>query len=331
MVIVYSDRLLEYKQWVDHPESPLRMKTLKKKLVKEGLWENIVEPVPITEDYLYPVHSKEHIEKLKKGGEYPIDQDTFLHDNTYELAMLSASVACTAVDYALKGQPSVGLTRPPGHHAGRDHMGGFCYLNNVAIAVNHANVRTAIVDLDVHHCNGTEEIFYERDDVMVISVHEANFYWNSGYLKDTGRGKGVGYNINIPIPEGSGNETYMKVTDEIILPLIEDFDPELIVVSMGVDGHYCDPNSKMFLNTQGYIDVYRRIFEASKNGKIAYVLEGGYHLRATAEVVAGVVAMFSGRTIKPEYSEEKKEHSNCIKEVRKDEEFISGIWSIRGS
>lgn len=304
------------------------MKTMKKKLVSEGLWEDVVEPTPISDDYLYSVHSKEHVEKLRKGGEYPIDQDTFLHDDTYDLAMLSASIACTAVDCALQGKPSVGLTRPPGHHAGRDHMGGFCYLNNVAIAVDHANVRTVIVDLDVHHCNGTEEIFYERDDVMVISVHESDFYWNSGYLDSIGKGKGERYNINIPIPQGSGNKAYLTIADEIIVPLIRDFAPELIVVSMGVDAHYCDPNSHMVLNTQGYIELYKRIFDASENGKIAYILEGGYHLRATAEVVAGVVAMFSGKDIKPEYNEEKKEQTNCSREIRKDKAFISNLWNL---
>ncbi|MFA6710472.1 MAG: histone deacetylase [Candidatus Methanomethylophilaceae archaeon] len=328
MTIVYCEQLLEHTQWADHPESPLRLKTMKKKLEKEDLWHDVIEPEPITEDMLYGVHTKAHIEKLKKGGNYPIDPDTFLHDDTYGLAMLSASVAVTAVRSALKGHPTIGLTRPPGHHAGRDHMGGFCYINNVAVAVDNAKTRTAIVDIDVHHCNGTEEIFYSRDDVMVISIHEANFYWNSGYLENTGEGKGKNFNINIPIPAGSGNRSYLMAMDEIIVPVIRRYDPELIVVSLGVDGHYCDPNSHMLLNTQGYIELCRRLFDIAKDGKIAFILEGGYHLRATAEVVAGVVGMFSNKEIKPEYGEDKGDQSNGPREVRKDKEYIARAWDI---
>lgn len=328
MAIVYTEELLEHEQWPDHPESPLRLKTLRKKFEQEGLWNDIVEPEAIDESILQKVHSPEHIERLKAGGNIPADPDTMLRDSTYRLAMLSASVAATAVRYAMKGEPSIALTRPPGHHAGKNHIGGFCYLNNAAIAAESTGARTMIIDLDVHHCNGTEEIFYERDDVMVVSLHEANFYWNSGYIESLGDGNGERYNINIPIPSGSGNETYMKAMDEIVIPIIRNFGPELIIVSIGVDGHYADPNSHMLLNTQGYIELCRRIYNESKDGRIAFILEGGYHLRATAEVLAGVAGLFVGKDIKPEYGEEKGEHSNGLREMRKAKEFFSKYWDL---
>lgn len=301
---------------------------MKKKFEQDFLWVDIAEPEMINEDLLLKVHTPEHVERLKKGGNIPVDPDTMLRDDTYRLALLSASVAATAVKYAMQGKPSIALSRPPGHHAGKNHVGGFCYLNNAAIAAESAGVRTVIVDLDAHHCNGTEEIFYDRDDVMVISLHEADFYWNSGYLENTGEGKGKGYNINIPIPCGSGNKTYDFAMDEIVLPLIRDFGPELIIVSLGVDGHYCDSNAHMLLNTQGYANLCRKLFNASKDGKIAFVLEGGYHLRATAEVLASVAALFIGKEIKPEYGEDKGEQSNGIREVRKAKEFISTMWDL---
>lgn len=328
MVIVYTEELLRHDQWQDHPESPLRLKTIRKKLESEGLWKDLVGPDPLSEDVILKVHAPEHVDRLKKGGNIPVDPDTMLKDDTYDLAVLSASVAATAVRYALEGKPSIALSRPPGHHAGRNHIGGFCYMNNAAIAIENAGVRTVVVDIDAHHCNGTEEIFYERDDVMVISLHEANFYWDSGYLEDTGEGGGEGYNINIPIPSGSGNRTYELAMDEIVMPLIRDFDPELIVVSLGVDGHYTDSNAHMLLNTQGYIDLCRKIYKESKGGRIAFILEGGYHLRATAEVIAGVAGLFCGKDIKPEYGEEKGEQSNGMREVRKAKEFISHIWNL---
>lgn len=328
MAIVYTEELLEHEQWRDHPESPLRLKTLRKKFEQEGLWKNIVGPDKIDESILLKVHTPEHIGRLKKGGNIPADPDTMLRDSTYGCALLSASVAATAVRYAMNGEPSIALTRPPGHHAGKNHIGGFCYLNNVAIAAETAGVRTVIIDLDVHHCNGTEEIFYSRNDVMVVSLHEANFYWNSGYIESLGEGEGERFNVNIPIPSGSGNATYMKAMEEIVIPVIRDFNPELIIVSIGVDGHYADPNSHMLLNTQGYIELCKRIYGESKGGKIAFVLEGGYHLRATAEVLAGVAGLFEGKEIKPEYGEEKGEHSNGLREVRKAKEFFSKYWGL---
>ena len=321
MVIVYHEDLLKHLQWCDHPESPFRLKTIRKKFENEGLWDVVGADI-IDEDLVLKIHTKELVERLKSGEEMPIDQDTMLKKETYEMAMLSASLAVTAVKYALKGEPSIALSRPPGHHAGKNHMGGFCYLNNAAIAAQYANVKTMIVDLDVHHCNGTEEIFYDRKDVMVVSLHEADFYWDSGYLEDMGEGDGKGYNINIPIPKGSGNNTYNTAMDEIVIPLIQDYRPELLIVCLGVDGHYGDSNSHMVLNTQGYIELCKKLYENAPQKKIAFILEGGYHLRATAEVVAGVAALFQGREIKPEYGEEKKEQGSGAREMRKAKEFI---------
>jgi len=328
MVIVYHEDLLQHVQWPDHPESPLRLKTIIKKLDHEGLLSGVVGPDPIDEDLILKVHTPEHVDKLKAGGKWLIDADTMLSDNTYSLALLSASVAVKAVRCAMSGRPAIALSRPPGHHAGRSFAGGFCYLNNAAIAAEAAGVRTVIVDVDVHHCNGTEGIFYERDDIMVISIHENHLFRETGNLEDIGHGKGTGYNINIPIPSGSGNKTYEAATDNIIIPMIRNFDPELIIVSLGVDAHYSDSMAHMLLNTQGFIDICRKIYNESKDGRIAFILEGGYHLRATAEVVAGVAALFECKEIKPEYSEDKGEHGNGVREVRKAKDFLSGLWDL---
>ncbi|MCL1984199.1 MAG: histone deacetylase [Methanomassiliicoccaceae archaeon] len=328
MAIVYHDKLIEHTQWQDHPESPFRVRTLKKKLEKEGLWKDVAPPEMITDDDVLRVHTKKHLDRLKAGGNIPIDPDTMLKDGTCKLAMLSASVAVTAVKMALNGIPTFGMTRPPGHHAGRESMGGFCYLNNVAIAVEKVGVRTAIVDLDAHHCNGTEEIFYGRDDILVIDFHEAGIYTGTGHIEDTGSGKGERYTVNIPIPAGSGNRTYGTAMDEIAIPILKEFRPELIVVSLGVDAHYCDQNSHMLLNTQGYIELCERLIKVSENRKIAFILEGGYHLRATAEVIAGVLAALEGRTIHPEYNEDKGEQSNGKREIKKIKEYISEHWKL---
>jgi Deacetylases, including yeast histone deacetylase and acetoin utilization protein len=323
MVIVYHEDLLRHEHWPDHPESPFRLKTLRKKFEQEGLWNDVVGPEMVSEDTILKIHGQEYIDRLKAGGNIPLDPDTMLRDDTYGFALLSASVAATAAKYALSGKPSIALSRPPGHHAGKCRAGGFCYLNNAAIAAASAGVRTAIVDLDVHHCNGTEEIFYDKSDVLVISLHEADFYWDSGYLEDQGEFGGEGYNVNIPIPAGSGNKTYEQAVDEIVTPILREFKPELIIVCLGIDAHYCDPNAHMLLNTQGYIELCRKLADEAKDGKIMFLMEGGYHLRATAEVFAGVAGIFVGKEIKPEYGDDKGEQSNGKKELRKIKEFLA--------
>lgn len=257
-----------------------------------------------------------------------MDADTILWDTSYEYSMLSAGVACTAVSLAMDEIPAFALTRPPGHHAGRDFMGGFCYLNNVAIATARAGVRTAIVDIDAHHGNGTENIFYGRDDVLFIDIHEDGLFPGSGHMEDVGEGKGEGYTVNIPVPAGSGNRTYMKAHDEIVFPVLRQFRPELLVVSMGVDAHYCEKYSHINLNTKCYIDMFKKLLAESSHRKIAFVLEGGYHLRATAEVAAGLMAALEDREIRPEYNEERKESANGPRAVDRARDHHSRYWKL---
>ena len=237
----------------------------------------------------------------------PLDPDTMLKDQTFQLATLAAAVATESVQRALKGEMSFALTRPPGHHARANQAGGFCYFNNVAVAVGKAKARTAIVDLDAHHGNGTEEIFYYRDDVLFISLHQMEGYPGTGHLQDVGAEQGLGYNINIPLEIGSGNHSYMKAYEEIVEPILRAFSPDLLIVSLGVDAHYSDTLSNMNLNTPGYLSICQRLMNFMDRRNVAFVLEGGYHLRATAEVVASVVSSFQGKQIFHEYAEERPE------------------------
>ncbi|MCL2786519.1 MAG: histone deacetylase [Methanomassiliicoccaceae archaeon] len=329
MVIVFDEKVLDHEQWEGHPESPFRIKTLKKKLMNEGLWNDVIPPRMITDDHVLKVHTERHLERLKTGGNMYIDPDTLLMDKTYEFAMMAASIAATAVRLASEGMPSLAVTRPPGHHAGKDTMGGFCYLNNVSIAVEALGLRTAIVDLDVHHGNGTEEIFYGRSDILFIDFHQAGLYTGTGAMEDIGDGEGERYTVNIPIPMASGNQVYKKAMDEIAIPILREFKPDLIVVSLGVDAHYCNPNSHMNLNTNGYIDLCRSLIDES-NGKIAFILEGGYHLRSTAEVVAGVMAVLNGTEIQAEYNEERFENIKGSAEIDKLREHLGKYWNLDG-
>jgi len=330
MAIVFHENVLEHKQWEGHPESPFRVRTIMKKMAGEDLWNDIIPPVMITDEDVLKVHTKEHLERLKAGGNLPIDPDTMLMDETYELAMISASIAVTAARIAKMGIPSLAITRPPGHHAGKCTMGGFCYLNNVSIATEAVGVRTAIIDLDVHHGNGTEEIFYGRSDVLFIDLHETGLYTGTGNVLNMGTGEGERYTVNVPMPLASGNRAYRKAVDEIVVPILREFEPELIIVSLGVDAHYCTSGSHMSLNTEGYIDICRTLIGES-NGNIAFVLEGGYHLRATAEVVAGVMAAIEGKEIHPEYNEDRFENIKFSQEIDRLKEHIGKYWNLGGS
>jgi acetoin utilization deacetylase AcuC-like enzyme len=328
MAIVYHKSVIDHKQWEGHPESPFRIKTLKKKLIKEGLWNDVMPPIMINDDDVLKVHTIDHLERLKKGGNVAIDPDTMLWDNTYGQAMLSASIATTAVRMAMKGIPAFAMTRPPGHHARKGAMGGFCYLNNAAIAVEAAGVRTAIVDIDAHHGNGTEEIFYDRPDVLFIDMHESGLYTGTGRTEDIGTGKGERYTVNIPVPPYSGNKTYREAMNSIVVPILRDFQPELIVISLGVDAHYCDTHSHINLNTDGYVDLCRTLIGESTGGRLACILEGGYHLRSTAEVVAGIGCLFEGKEMKAEYNEEKPESTAGPREVRKIAKHHGQYWDL---
>lgn len=307
MAIIYHEELVQHDHWPNHPESPFRLKSIKKKLEQEGLWTDIIVPQRLDEKDLLEVHSLEHIERIRKGGNMPMDPDTMLKDQTYDLANLAAGAAYEAAKKALDGKMSIALTRPPGHHARANQAGGFCYFNNVAVAAQKSHVRTAIVDIDAHHGNGTEEIFYCRDDVLFISLHQMDCFPGTGHFQDIGDKEGRGYNVNIPLEKGSGNKVYSQAFEQIVEPILRIFSPKLTMVSLGVDAHYCDTLSNMNLNTPGYVSLSKRLMELMDYSNLAFVLEGGYHLRATAEVVAGVVSAFEGKNIKPEYTEEREE------------------------
>lgn len=278
-----------------HPEFAGRLAAVRQFLEKGGLLERVtvLEPEMATEETLELVHSADQVNLVRwiseRGGGM-IGADTYTTNGTFDAAKLAAGAACQAVDSVLTGSAdhAVALIRPPGHHAGASSIEGFCLFNNIAIAARHAQAehgveRIAIVDFDVHHGNGTQDIFYADNSVQFFSIHMFGgyFYPGSGRLQEDGVKQGLGYTINAPLPAGTGDQGYQAVFDEIVEPLLEQFQPDLILVSAGFDAHWRDPLAKMQLSLRGYATLVRRLIRYAADlcaGKIVFVLEGGYDL-----------------------------------------------------
>lgn len=306
--VVYDPRFLEHDQ-PSHPENAERLKAIVQELEHTGLIAKLV-PIPATpvaEDLLLRIHEPHYLDYLaavaQMGGRM-LDPDTYMNSHSYEVALLAAGGTVNAVETVLRGEvkSAFALVRPPGHHALSDRAMGFCLLNNIALAAqhaisNHKISRVLIVDFDVHHGNGTQDIFYERSDVLYFSAHQYPYYPGTGHWKERGQGPGEGYTVNVPLPAGVGDEGYERVFAEILEPLASKYQPELILVSAGYDGHWRDPIAGIRLSTGGYAQLVGELLSLAEehcSGRIAFVLEGGYDLKALAASVAATLAALLG-------------------------------------
>ncbi len=237
--------------------------------------------------------------------------DTYTQPASWDLALRSAggALAIAAAVWTGKSQAGFAITRPPGHHATRQRGMGFCLLNNAAIAAEYlltanqpgfSNVRKlAIIDLDLHHGNGLQDIFWRRGDVFYISTHQSPLFPGSGKLDELGTGLGEGTNMNIPFPPGTGDTGFLAVMDELILPALDAYQPEILFLCLGFDPHWKDPLGHLLCSAQGFHTLLRRLqLWAQKNcrGKIALFLEGGYDLEAAKICSQAFVTVFVERS-----------------------------------
>jgi acetoin utilization deacetylase AcuC-like enzyme len=225
------------------------------------------------------------------------------------VALLAAGAAIGGVEAIVQSKATrvLALVRPPGHHAERDRAMGFCLYNSVAAAAAHALTlgmeRIAIVDYDVHHGNGTQWIFYEDPRVLYVSTHQYPFYPGTGAAGDVGRGKGVGFTLNVPLEAGSTDGDYTEVFSTLIVPVIDQFRPELLLISAGYDAHERDPLARMRLSTGGYALLTKALCDAADrhcHGRIVAVTEGGYDLQALKACLETTIAIFDGAAVKPQ-------------------------------
>ncbi|WP_456468374.1 histone deacetylase family protein [Archaeoglobus sp.] len=308
--IVFHEEYLKHEQSPTHPERKERLAYTMDQLREEGIFDSenikILEPFKASIEDVLEVHTKEYIdflrEESKRGG--IIDWDTNIPVGVFDRALLAAGGAIRAAKAVLNEEcrNAFAMIRPPGHHA-KPHIGaGFCYLNNMAIMVKwllkKGFERVAILDWDAHHGDGTQEIFYSDDRVLFISTHQMPLYPGTGYPEECGVGRGEGYTVNIPLPPGTGDEGYMMVVDEIIQPVVDEFQPEFIAVSAGQDNHFTDPITSLALTARGYAEMMRRAVEMAEkhcNGRLVAVLEGGYSVEGALPYTnLGIIAAMAG-------------------------------------
>jgi len=288
----------------DHPENARRLEVILDYFDKNNLIERLtkIEVRDANEDELLLCHDKSLIEKVKNAcgsGITNLDADTYINCFSYNAAISAVGGMIELVNKITEGSISKGivLSRPPGHHATESRSMGFCLFNTIAIGARYATrknnlKKVAIVDIDVHHGNGTQSIFYDDPSVMYISTHQYPHYPGTGTLRETGDGKATGTNINIPFPAYVDDDGYKDVFNHFAIPILERFKPELIFVSVGFDGHETDPLSSINLSLTGYDWLCRSLINAAEKiceGKIIFSLEGGYNLNVLAPGFGNIV------------------------------------------
>jgi acetoin utilization deacetylase AcuC-like enzyme len=290
-----------------HPEQPERVRVVETALAeREWLgWERREAPAA-SEEELTLVHPREHVERIRelsRAGGGAIDLDTFAGERSYEAALHAAGGACAMTRALLAGEAEVGFCglRPPGHHAEPERAMGFCLFDNVAVAAALAIAeleleRVFILDWDVHHGNGTAEIFRHRDDVLLAGIHQGGIFPGSGAREDTGSGPGEGYTINLPVPAGSEEGLWLSLLEDEVLPAAAEFKPQLVLVSAGFDAHRDDPLAECRLEASSFARMATVTRDAARDwgAPVGAVLEGGYNLSALAESVVATMGALGG-------------------------------------
>jgi acetoin utilization deacetylase AcuC-like enzyme len=283
----------------------------------------VIAPRAATRVELARVHGDAYLDSLEatRGRAAMLDADTFTSPESLDVAALAAGAALTALEWILQdsgaaaapGEPAIGTTdagrralalvRPPGHHAEAAHAMGFCLYNNIAVAAAAALAsgleRVAIVDYDVHHGNGTQHSFYDDPRVLFLSTHQYPFYPGTGAAQEIGDGDGRGFTVNIPLQAGCTDGDYALVFDRVIVPVLDEFAPEAVLVSAGFDAHDRDPLAHMRMSAAGFAAVTARLTAAADRharGRLLLVTEGGYDLPALGESLEAVARVLAGET-----------------------------------
>ena len=308
---VYHERFLDHDTGIRHPERPDRLAAIVSHLNEINFWNSLrhLQIDRADETWITKVHTTRHLrfvlDACERGVEVLDQGDTHVCKDSYDVALLAVGGVLAGVDAVVNGsvQSVFCAVRPPGHHAESETAMGFCLFNNVAVAARYAQEKfgigkVAIVDWDVHHGNGTQQIFYEDPSVLYVSTHQYPFYPGTGSRSERGAGKGEGFTVNVPMQAGSGEKEYMGAFQNEIFPAMDLFAPELVIISAGFDAHKDDPLANINLTEASFSKITHTVMEVAGRhceGRIVSVLEGGYDLQALAMSVEAHLLALMGR------------------------------------
>lgn len=283
-----------------HPERPERLQAVLSRLTESGLLDSLVkmDVAEVEEEWLLKVHTKHHLNRVKNSAGksfHFFDADTYSNPHSYRSALLAAGAVVKAIDAVVGGEVDNAFcaVRPPGHHAESDRVMGFCLFNNVAVGARylqhrHGLRKVLIVDWDVHHGNGTQEIFENDPSVFYLSSHQFPFYPGSGAQSESGVGAGEGFTANVALAAQTGAGRFLEQFREVFLPAVEQFRPDFVLISAGFDAHEADPLAQINLTTETFVELTSIVKEAAAKhcgNRLVSVLEGGYNLSALAACV----------------------------------------------
>ena len=290
-----------------HPERAARITAIESELAARGWlgFERIESPA-VARDVLEAVHAARYIDWVQESSSIwsYLDPDTVVGPGSFEAALHGAGGAVRLVELLLEGSASTGFSvhRPPGHHAEAARATGFCLFNHVAVAARHALDRggldrVLIFDWDVHHGNGTNDIFHSSRQVLYVSIHQSPLYPGTGPASDTGSGQGAGFTVNLPVPPGTGDEVFRSLVDHVVVPMARSFEPQLVLVSAGYDADREDPLAGCLVTEDGFRAIAAAIVAvaADLEAPMGAVLEGGYALQPLARGVAGTMQVLADR------------------------------------
>ena len=331
--IVYSEEFSKHNN-SSHPENAERLIVMMNEIKKSPFYKELdfIKPEILPENIINEVHTERMIEQIKEishEGASWIDMDTYVCKSDYETARLAAGGLLLLANNVIKGKVdnAFGLIRPPGHHATKNRSMGFCLFNNAAIAANELTKqgkKVLIFDFDVHHGNGTQDIFYDRKDVMYQSTHLSPHYPGTGDIDEIGIGDGEGYTINAPLSYGNGNNAVSKVLDEILIPVATEYKPDLIIISSGFDSHYLDPLGGLRFSTDFFGEMVAKYQKIQP--KIVCTLEGGYNLQWIGKCLVSQLGQMTNNIIK--YDDSTDEHENVNEVINKMKNEIGSYWRL---
>ena len=308
MILISSTRFRDHQTPDGHPEQPARARVMSEVSQRWTASGGVVlAPRPASRAELVRVHDAGYLDKMAStaGRRLRLDADTYTSSGSYDVALEAAGAAVMAAEHTLRtGTPAMALVRPPGHHAEAGRAMGFCLFNNVAVAAAAARAggceRVAVIDYDVHHGNGTQWMFYDDPSMLYVSVHQYPFYPGTGAVTETGRGDGAGFTLNVPLEAGAGDGDYDRAMQRLVAPLVQAFDPQVILLSAGFDAHVRDPLGGMLVSTEGFTSLtaqVQRLATTCCGGRLAVVTEGGYDLTALEDCLDDTVRQLADASI----------------------------------